>query len=66
VAGAARIPAASEAFVESNRVRIPKVSRPPQLKDFLIRTNPMHANRKAVGLPGEKKSRARKTLAVRV
>ena len=35
VAGAARIPAASEAFVEPNRVRIPKVSRPPQLKDFL-------------------------------
>src|SRR5439155_12264311 len=30
VAGAARIPAASEAFVEPNRVRIPKVSRPPQ------------------------------------
>src|SRR6266542_6724898 len=33
VAGAARSPVA--AFLENNRLRIPKVSRPPQLKDFL-------------------------------
>ena len=38
VAGAARVPAAPAAFVENSRLRIPKVSRPPQLKDFLSGT----------------------------
>src|SRR5436309_3038297 len=38
VAGAARAPGAASAFVEDNRLRIPRVARPPQLNDFLSGT----------------------------
>src|SRR5207249_1568901 len=38
VAGAARAAAAPSAFVEDNRLRIPRVARPPQLNDFLSGT----------------------------